>query len=613
MSRFLALSSTPNQTKMDWNDLVELSAAYRRHNDDSDISSFDSDSDFASTDSEQSGVAEVPTVLVRRDHSGVFFLAQNMPKSPETPLDCLFSHASNLIMRGFPVSGPVLALPAPRPTMNPLAEIRYAELLQQAVQTYWTETHPMLPLLSKGVFERAISGSSQLYKERPLPLLYAIAANGIRHIWSVDAVARTAFMRSSIEKARDIILCRQTLDLSDLQALMLICNTLAVAGLGARIFPLLKRAALGAEALFFALDISQPPQTADDWIYREMVLRMRIALAGLDVSQAQYAGLPPVGSYFHPHQCPLPCAELFFEEHDYEVGFSRIKAASATGLPYFGISINFADSGGWGAVVKRVKAAVEATVCGYASVEAMFQMAVYMRSILIPILAAGNLDSARQDAALLASVADVPYSLFPQLDKDPNILFHSRESPFLQPITARVAAQSLLCMQGYAVDALIAGGFRNSAVQQSLRAAALIDAYMKDDPELAYCHFIVLTPVFTVGKLLLESISSELEPSPTRPGSPRFVKRGETIKAIRVCAKCLDLLGLNWGMQARRLAQAFDKLMTLAGILPENASSSLGRRSEELSEVEVVAEEGPEEGRSVFFIDQVLKSAAVEA
>lgn len=492
----------------------------------------------------------------------------------------------------------------------------FADYLYPALESFWQHTHPLFSMAHRPTVEKAWRHSSRLYKVKPLALLWAMAADGARTCLKFSEHQRMSYMRHCVGKVRDMLLARPVLnDLGTMQAMITLIQIVVVAGTPAQLFPLLRRAAEGAEMLYRGV-AAFPPKSADQWIYREQVLRLRIVIAAMDVAQSHNSGRPTLGNYFFPHQHPLPCSENIFEREDLEQAFLDWKKSHEGGKEP---TVDFSFTRNWAHVSEVAQLLCDTVFSGKTSILCLMHAATYMRNLLIPLTRSDAGEGARYDAVFLASVSDAPYRSFADLARRPDTLFSSPTLSFAFPQQRNTAAAFILCMQGHAVEVLALTGFRNSAVDKAVRAVGLAAALLKDDPMMMYGHLILLAPTFTIGKVLLETAKHLRSQEPNgNVSTPNFAPDQRAVESgVRTCARILDMLGKNYAMQAKKLAEAFHGLMLAAGLSPESPGSSVSSdfEEEEVSVVEpaeIPAEYASEAQKTRFFVEKALQQVKVE-
>lgn len=555
---------------MEWDLLVRVAAKYHLDEDSgSDVS--------ADTDSDSELEQDMRNLLLVREAAN-----REPERSPlmlprESALDTIYEDVTDFELDGVV---PGVALFGAAKAKDPGGrddESQFEELLNRAVSAYWKHTQAFLPLIHRGAFEAAMrEGRTAVYEKRPTALLYGLASNAVRHLSDVDPGRKGAFIRWCLEKSSNATESGAFGgDLGNLQALVLMCQTLILSGLGSRLFPLSRRAAEEVDALYKGLESLGTPQTADLWIYREMVLRLYIVSAGQDTGQAHASLRPSTVTYFHVGRMPLPASEFNFEHENPDAAFHALRATSPDG------SFPFVDipGVGWSDVAQVVKAVSEGVLfTSKFSTLALFHFSTILRSQLIALQRNArqyptplDLPSIREDVTFLASIAKTPSSTFSERGLDINSLFEASSVLIPRLELRQSAAQGILAMDGHAIEGLMLGGFRNSAIDRAVQTAALLEAHLRMDDVLRHGHFIMLAPIFGAGKLLLEALN-DLQTDNTLKVSfhPKDIER-----SVRTCARALHALGNNYGMQARKLSERFQSMMAQAGVVDDDGSSTL--------------------------------------
>lgn len=462
----------------------------------------------------------------------------------------------------------------------------FGDLLERSVASYWTNSNVAFPLIHRKTFEDAMSGAqtASYGNQRPTSLLHGIASHGVRHLTDVDPDKKSAFIKWCLAKACNATVVGSSTDLGSIQALVLGCHSLIFSGLGSRLFPLIRSAAQSVVALHRGLEALGTPSTADQWIYREMVLRIYILSANQDIGQSMVSGEPCHESYFQVGRVPMPASDFYFEQSNVECAFYALRAACAADgeLPFVDIA-----GGGWSDAAQVVKTLTEGALftMQYSATFGLFFALCYMRSRWpglrkraldtpmtptlptgLPLSTASPQTSLREEATFLASISTTPYKLLSEHGIDYDALFTASPPPPLRIFTKQLghgASQPILAMEGLAVDALLLAGFRNSAVERAVQTASLIDAHLRSDMTLRFSHFVTLVPVFSVGKVLLDALADlRTERTLVLSSHTRDIER-----AARTCAACLRAVANSYGMQARSLSDNFEKMAEQAGVV----------------------------------------------
>ena len=238
----------------------------------------------------------------------------------------------------------------------------------------------------------------------------------------------------------------------------------------------------------------------------------------------------------------------------------------------------------------------------------LYHSASYIGKLLIGVLNEPVTDTVRQSFVFLASIANTPFSACPALaSKHPRQILDSLIPPFTTHERVRTAIQFILCGQAHAVQALLISGFRKSSVDRALRSVNLMRALLMDDPMLESGHLILLAPVYTTGKILVDTYASASEPQTSQSRKDTITTDPTIIKeAVNVCWGCLDALGKNFGLQACKLAAAFHDMMLSAGLTDKELVPDPGEIEVELEDDDQV------EGKALFFADKILANRADE-
>ncbi|KAI9006805.1 hypothetical protein DFJ74DRAFT_689445 [Hyaloraphidium curvatum] len=265
-------------------------------------------------------------------------------------------------------------------------------------------------------------------------------------------------------------------------------------------------------------------------------------------------------------------------------------------------------------VIDVVRGLASATFGGTGSVLCMLQLANHGRHLIMTLLRmgggpAGAGSLVREGTAFLAQVADaflraLPARLGPSMAiGDAAALFASSDLYFPRPGHAFSALQSMIFTEEHAVEMFLAGGFRRAALERALRLARLLDGMLRAQPGFQWGHYLVIPPAFKVGAALLSAYVDESRSVPweTREQAGERVAR---VREYEVGARTVDsvlgALGRSYGLQPRRVARKFARMMLAAGI----AVAMPPEEAEELLDVV----EGEKPG---FFWDALIAQADV--
>ncbi|KAI9034179.1 hypothetical protein DFJ74DRAFT_10101 [Hyaloraphidium curvatum] len=492
------------------------------------------------------------------------------------------------------------------PDAAPELPIDTSDLLLPALAAFWRHAHPAFPLIHRASFERGFRGKSTVYGSRPpLALAYAAAALGARNLHGLGERQRLAYERFCCERARQLLLARDGDDIETLQALALLVAVLVVADLPARLFVVMRRCATSVERLYGNLPL-EAPSTANRWIFRELVLRLRIYIGCFDVSVAYHSRKPSFGSYFDGGVFPLPLGEAYFDNLDPYAAFRQLREDCSDGLPAVAL-------GGreWGHVLSTVSSLASAPHSCRASILAYAHLASFARHLQARIPGRdpdGGQARLRIAAAQLGSLADakfasLPPAFGPALARgDPRPLLRSPLFP--SKAYAHSALQMLLMCESLAAEPLLAAGFRGAAASRCARYARILRHQLAHDPVLEHGNHILAAPAFFVGRVLLTE-RQELEG--TRPyemveaATERMERLREVEEGVETVAKALEAYAAEFGLQPRKLAAKFAEEMHASGILLE-------RRIEHPKDAEL-AQDDAADGAAVFHADMVLRGS----
>ncbi|KAI9000159.1 hypothetical protein DFJ74DRAFT_775721 [Hyaloraphidium curvatum] len=483
-------------------------------------------------------------------------------------------------------AGPFSALPGP------------AGMLQTAVEAFFRRGYEF-PCIHQPTFEAALKGDAgkrtSVYRTPPLALLYALGAASGRALPNYSLPLRIAFTRACLERSRDLLLAKGADDLESAQALQYVLVALFLAGTPGRMFPLLRRCAATAQALVDALPPGLPP-TPDDWVFKEMVLRLRLNICGMEVASAAHGGSPILGNYFHPHEAELPCPEAYFiHEHPKEAHEMLIKRG------YVPLRARYGGRT-WQDAAQTCATLIRAPFEGGSSL-AVWGAFNYIRYLKLrpPEATAAPASASAAVAAGLCAVYEAglrslpphPFAVFSRGDASPLLL--SWPDHFPHPSLARGMVQLAACLEEELATALSAAGFRNAAAVRALRSASLLAALR--DPGAAKgpaVSHLVAGPAFRAGMLLVRHAAC---PEPGDPVVKAVGKRGLE-RAVGAVAGVLADVAAWYGLQAGGLAREFARAAAAQGVEVRRQGEV-----EEDAEGLAIPDEHGGGGRAVYFPD----------
>ncbi|KAI9009237.1 hypothetical protein DFJ74DRAFT_356652 [Hyaloraphidium curvatum] len=500
------------------------------------------------------------------------------------------------------------------------------DVLPRAMAAFWTPLHVLVPLIHRTAFESAIRSSNgvvtgvaaSIYRTPPLALMYAIAANGVRLVPTLDAHQRLAYAAACFERTRDLLLSRGRDDLESAQAIFLLMGLLYLAGAPGKTLPLLRRCVATAQALYLGLPTKRP-SSAGEWLARDHVLRLRICVAWMDYATAYNTpgGTHAQGSYFYPHRLELPRSEAFYCHADPEEAFSMLQQMHPD--PEV---VEIPAHHGWDAAKAICHDLARAPFGGNASIMCLTMAFAFVRHIAVA--SRGTNNDTRMAALAMPALVDAMWSAFPadQLTSlrsgDPGpFLDHSNEW-FPHPYHGFMAISALFFTEEHAFMSLSDGGFWSAAATRALRFASILKILLDRDPHLDSIAFFVLGPIFRAGTVLLSAVKSSGAALPGETSSEK-AERKRRLRELRTGAQAVAraLHGLNeiYGMAARQVDAAFARMMAEAG-LSEASSSAIEVLSELASgaaESIIMDEEVPDKESAMWFADILMRDESAKS
>ncbi|KAI9019624.1 hypothetical protein DFJ74DRAFT_673869 [Hyaloraphidium curvatum] len=349
-----------------------------------------------------------------------------------------------------------------------------------------------------------------------------------------------------------LVLARAPADIEGAQAMCLMLHVLLIAGLPRKMYAVLQHCANTCDRLWFGLKPGFPT-SANAWIYRELVLRLRILVGAFDVSTAFYSGGKMFAHYFYPSTFPLPAGEGFFDHPDPSSAFDAYRSLRRTGEP----SMRFGTLD-WDAVGRSVAVLAAAPFSG-SSVLSLFHYASFARYVRMALsrpTPAFSVFAAQYAALVDSALTSLPPDVSLPLSRgDPLPLLRSPHFP--TRAHAHAAVLSLLFADVHAVEAGLSADpsaeQRGEVIARCLRVASAAHALALDDPEGRIANHVLANPAYVVGRVLLAEVAAG------RGGK-------EAVSGVEKVAWCLELYGRCFGLQPRRLAARFAQECLRAGL-----------------------------------------------
>ncbi|KAI9009238.1 hypothetical protein DFJ74DRAFT_356651 [Hyaloraphidium curvatum] len=515
----------------------------------------------------------------------------------------------------------------PRPLPGP------PDVLPRALAAFWTHHYVVVPVIHRPAFEAAMRGSgsttgasrgtpelASIYRTRPMALMYAMAANAVRLVPTLDAAEKRAYAVACFERCRDLLLSRQTDDLESAQALFLLVGLLALAGVPGKTLPLLRRTVATAQALYLGLPRTRP-KSAAEWIARELVLRLRLGAAMIDYGASYSSGATQtMGSYFFPHGLELPRSEAYFFHAHPEEAFALLQQKHPD--PEV---VEIPAQHGWDGSKAICGNIARRAFRGNASIFSLILAYLFVRHVEISSRKTSERASGDSRLAALAMPALVdslwdafpPEYLGPLRAGDPGPLLADSSSVFAHPHHASVAVQFILMVEEHAFGPLIQAGFKSAAAARVLRFTSILEGLLDWDPNFATIPFFVIAAVFKGGTVLLgaaKTLSGPALPGETKSErAERKQRRRDLESGVRTVARALNGLAEHFGMAARAVDASFARLMREAGVSEASGSVVVVDETSDLTagpDSTIEDEDVPGKDTAVFFADVLMREEA---
>ncbi|KAI9033043.1 hypothetical protein DFJ74DRAFT_650504 [Hyaloraphidium curvatum] len=470
----------------------------------------------------------------------------------------------------------------------------------------------MWPIIHRPTFETALRGSSPIYRRPPLMLALALAACGARVLPHASSAYRAQASYEWAESARRELLARAEDDLESAQAFTILLDVYSPAGVPGLCYALVKRAATAAEQLRALIAVTSP-RTVTEWLFRELVTRLRIFLVSYDLAVSVQTGKPTFGCYFHNHALALPCSEAYFDDPDPVRAFSALQvrwAASPThSVPVVHLGEPTIES-----IVKAFQDFAAVPFGGGGSVLALFLMSNFSRHILMTTVRSDPGPSGilrKQAVAMLSVLGESTLKVLPRkvadalAAGDPGPILANWEEFFPQQAIAHTAVQMLLAQDSYSIDRLLVGGFRSAARMRCLTFCGVVRGLVRADRAFRWSHFMLAPPAFKVGVELVAAVVAErgeqIGETPEQRAA-REQRACEYEAGVQTVGSCLDALARKYGMEIRRFADLFHEHAEGYGVrIERRVAAPLDAVDPPFREVENA------EGWAPFFWDRLFR------
>lgn len=447
-----------------------------------------------------------------------------------------------------------------------------SDTFRMAVDTYWSRLYPIQPFLHRATFERAFVKPSGLYGVYPpLCLLHGIAATGARML-PLPMSERNNFARACAERCRDLLLSgyfgRSTPPISDLeavQAMGILVHLLVPAGIPQSTVPLLEKTVniLKPRYKRIARKATQMPGSADDWIEREMIVRIRTGLMALDLGLALHSGRPAVCDYFQPEEssagsysrAPLSCRDDLFDDPDPDAVFRGLVTAPNErdrALLYPTVELPLAQD--------RVSAERFATDLVHqvfsrrSGVLTLFYHSHYIRHLIV------KFNGEDEELAAILAASNAPLNAFPLPTKqafelgNPDPVLHNLSSVFTHQAHPHTALTFILCTY---TDTTLVLPETAQQVSSALCFAQHIDHRIKTTAGgWAQAHYIFMAAAWRNGSLLIDAFKAATSEE----------EKAKMGWGARILGKWLGMIGESYGMMARKVSKQFDEELDRAQV-----------------------------------------------
>lgn len=491
------------------------------------------------------------------------------------------------------------------------------------LNTYWNFINTSNPLIHRQTFEDAIVGSTKgafaFGPNPPYALLFAMAGAGAVPSEELghSVLERTRLARAYCGLARDMVLSARisrgdgSSPMSDLEAgltTFLVYMTLAGAGQvhGGHIAvqyvaSILNRLEADPVTSVFSL-VSAPPATAQEWVFKDMALRLWILLSAPDAAMGHWSGRELFLDYFAPRKFPLPAHEVFFEHTDVEEAFQLLPTSTNPGTAWPTVDFEpFTSRPSIETARDIARAFVLPVVSHRASSLVLMLENSFLRDLrrrLRAWLAQANVDTVAMmvrnpdeyspaefeyrnkiaifDAVIEGTFDSLPPDIGPSLAIGNSAPFFALQAHYFpgsghaHMALALLMALRTLPMEHYIRDNPTDGGpsFFTSPeflriLESTVLFSRLLDGKIAVDPTLQWVHYFHMSPGSRAGALLLAVIRIL-----RAKGGPQWVNGDTTGLAndIRAISRLFDAIGHRLGLAGHFFAEDFKRQMLDADV-----------------------------------------------
>lgn len=518
--------------------------------------------------------------------------------------------------------------PCPRPVAAP--EDLRLDLIQPSVEQYWADYHPLSAILHRPSVEAALSGQGNpIYgAAKPAALLFAIAATGVQHLNMPDLsdADKVRITRAFSDRSRDFLLSacsapagmhRIMSDIEAAQTVLLLLQSLLVAGQASSSFHLLRQGAEIVHKLGFAPDRTGTqalicsdlePLNPLEWIYTEIVVRLWIGLGSIDIPFAYYAGRDPLLDY-HPAAFRLPCHDSFYCDPDVNKAFENYRKREHAGdrivaMANFGPFIaNPNHLTGAGLVTELI----QPVFCHRASYLVGVLVMNYFRFMRLQLrkfafscgvdtlamVAKRTEDftlheyTYRERVVLFETMVQALFQAMPRGTGIP--LGNGDPAPFFAQAASCFAEESHLNMflsfvgvvRACAMEHFIQGDPAAAdpnlflapvfapVLESGVAFVKMLEAQHARDPTLRWCHFVTSTSMLKIAAVNLASIGLLNRENAADEGErKRKVDESSFAYYLRVLLRHYEFLGRKYGLLSQKIAGNLRGAMLGAGVTP---------------------------------------------
>ncbi|KAI9032958.1 hypothetical protein DFJ74DRAFT_143174 [Hyaloraphidium curvatum] len=506
----------------------------------------------------------------------------------------------------------------------------YPEILLLCLSSYWENFHPFVPMVHRPTLEAAFAGrGSAIYGERPpLALLYAAAGCGAFMV-RTGALSEPEKMRIGIaycERARDLLLAgyfgspqaaaRPVTDMEASQALWQLLEALLSVGMVGKAAPLMRhgisilaRLAAAGPDLRGRNDCLSPawiPANVEQWLRGELVLRLWVAYANLDVVFAHHTNREPSFDWFPRRPIRLACHELYWTHPDPAAAFDLV-FVSGDGR-FLPTSANFGEFFAGGYRLEDGQRLMRDVVRPVFELRAGTYAVLHLNSFFRLLRLRIRDDAKRTGVEPMATiarpaeqwtpaeaafrarvqifdavVAEVFASMPPEIGAglaqgDAGPLMASWPTYFADPMHALMLITTVMPLHAYPIEHFMGHG-KPEGAQASLFSSPeflrvldsavlyvrLMGSQMDHDPELRSPHFMRTYETFMAAAINFAGIGI-LRSANTPPAA---VASSGFANDLRTIARHMDAVGRNFGLMYQRSAARFRKSMLDAGVRPD--------------------------------------------